>query len=127
MSEDSNKSSDDAGFDATRAELFDALGHPTRIRILQVLNQRQLTFSELKKEVGIESSGHLSFHLGKLNKLVKSTSSGSYELTDDGREALHLAEIMSTTSSPANAAHSIESDRSRGKSSFFTKPKRKLV
>ena len=94
MSNDKGKSTPndaDGGFDSSRAELFDALGHPTRIKILQVLNQRATTFSELKKEVGIESSGHLSFHLGKLNLLLRVTPEGIYELTDDGREALHLA------------------------------------
>ena len=45
-------------------------------------------FSELKKEIGIESSGHLQFHLGKLAHLVGTNAEGSYSLTDDGREAL---------------------------------------
>ena len=101
----------EGGFDSSRAELFDALGHPTRIKILQVLSERPLSFSELKKEVGIESSGHLSFHLGKLNLLVRVNPDGAYELTDDGREALHLAEVMNTTSSPSVAANSIQSER----------------
>ena len=52
-------------------------------------------FADLKKEVGIESSGHLQFHLGKLTGLVGTTQDGSYALTDDGREALR---VLSTTS-----------------------------
>lgn len=111
--------SERGGFDSSRAELFDALGHPTRIRILQALSHRAMTSSELKKEVGIESSGHLTFHLGKLNLLLHANANGLYELTDDGREALHLAEVMSKTSSASAAASSIESGRqSRGKSLF---------
>ena len=57
-------------FNEARAEVFDALGHPTRIKVLQALGQRPLSFSELKKEVGIESSGHMAFHLGWLNHLL---------------------------------------------------------
>lgn len=77
-------------FNRNRAELFEALGHPTRIQILQALNQRPMGFAELKKATGIESSGHLTFHLGKLEGLLKVGQDGSYSLTDDGREALRV-------------------------------------
>lgn len=46
-------------FDSSRAELFEALGHPVRMKILEFLGKAPLGFSELKKKVGIESSGHL--------------------------------------------------------------------
>ena len=77
-------------FDSSRAELFEALGHPVRVKILQALDQRPMGFAELKKAVGIDSSGHLQFHLGKLSGLVETTSEGSYALTDDGREAIRV-------------------------------------
>lgn len=84
----------DTGFDSTTwAELFEELGHPVRMRILQSLGEAQLSFSELKRKVGIESSGHLQFHLGKLDGLVRILG-GDYALTDDGREALRLMETM---------------------------------
>jgi DNA-binding transcriptional ArsR family regulator len=83
---------EDAGFDRAKAELFEAMGHPLRIRILQALEQRHLGFSELKRSVGIESSGHLAFHLGKMSGLVKTTETGDYVLTDDGREALRMVQ-----------------------------------
>ena len=71
-------SAQDAGegedkFNRTRAELFDAIGHPTRIKILEAVSREPLTFSGLKKTVGIESSGHLSFHLEKLGHLLSTT------------------------------------------------------
>ena len=47
-------------------------------------------FAELKREVGIESSGHLQFHLAKLSGLVGTTAGGDYALTDDGREAIRV-------------------------------------
>ena len=80
-------------FDLREAELFEALGHPTRIRILQALNEIPLSFSELKREIGIDSSGHLTFHLSKLAGLVKTNTEGKYCLTDSGREALRIAKI----------------------------------
>ena len=79
-------------FDSSRAELFEALGHPTRVKILRSLEIRPMSFSEIKKEVGIESSGHLQFHLGKLSGLIRADNLGNYALTDDGRGALHVAE-----------------------------------
>lgn len=84
--------SDEIDFDSSRAELFEALGHPIRIKIIKSLSKRPLSFSELKKKIGVESGGHLQFHLNKLNGLVETTLEGSYKLTDDGREALRILE-----------------------------------
>lgn len=84
------KDTDSSAFDASRAELFEALSHPLRVRILQVLGARPQRFSELKHTLGIESSGHLSFHLEKLGNLVKTTLDGDYELSNEGTEALRL-------------------------------------
>jgi DNA-binding transcriptional ArsR family regulator len=57
--------------DQERAEVFDALGHPTRIAILKTLSEGPAGFSELKKRTSIESSGHLQHHLNKLDGLIK--------------------------------------------------------
>jgi sugar lactone lactonase YvrE len=78
----------ESGPENVRAEVFDAIGHPTRIKILQVLHDNPMGFAELKRSVGIESSGNMSFHLNKLRYLVKSTNDGNYILTDAGKEAL---------------------------------------
>jgi len=75
-------------FNKDRAELFEALGHPTRIRILQCLAESPLGFAELKKRLDIESGGLLQFHLGKLQELVKVSAERNYALTDEGKEAL---------------------------------------
>lgn len=78
-------------FNVDRAELFEALGHPTRIRILELLNNSTREFSEMKKALGIESSGLLQFHLSKLQGLVIQSSDGAYTLTDEGKEALRIS------------------------------------
>jgi len=80
----------DSKFNSERAELFEVLGHETRIRILKILSESPCSFSELKRRVGIESSGNLSFHLGKLESLVKTDSIGNYVLTDDGQQAIRV-------------------------------------
>jgi DNA-binding transcriptional ArsR family regulator len=63
--------------DRHRAEVFYALGHPTRIQILKVLSEGSLGFADLKKKTGFESSGHLQHHLTKLNGLSKTDEYGS--------------------------------------------------
>jgi DNA-binding HxlR family transcriptional regulator len=74
--------------DIQQAEVFDALGHPTRIVILKALNDGPSGFAELKKKTGIESSRHLLHHLNKLNGLVKTDEYGKYCLSDQGKDAL---------------------------------------
>jgi ArsR family transcriptional regulator len=39
-----------------KAEFFRALGHPARLRILELLRERERTVSELQVELGIEAS-----------------------------------------------------------------------
>jgi DNA-binding HxlR family transcriptional regulator len=74
--------------DRQRAEVFDALGHPTRIIILKALNERAMGFAELKKRVNIQSSGHLQHHLSKLDGLIETDGNGKYCLSDQGKDAL---------------------------------------
>ena len=74
--------------DRQRAEVFDALGHPTRIAILKALQEGAVGFAELKKKTSIESSGHLQHHLNKLDGLIKTDEYGKYCLSDQGKDAL---------------------------------------
>ena len=69
-----------------KAELFKALGHSGRVRILEVLRDGDHTVAELLPAVGLESS-HLSQQLAVLRKarVVNSTRSGSsvtYSIAD---------------------------------------------
>jgi DNA-binding transcriptional ArsR family regulator len=77
-----------------RAEVFDALSHPTRIMILKALNENPAGFADLKKQLGIESSGHLQHHISKLNDLVKTDETGKYVLSDEGKDALNSVETV---------------------------------
>lgn len=104
-------------FDSSRAELFEALGHPTRVRILRTLESKSMGFAELKREVGIESSGHLQFHLGKLTGLVTTNAEGSYALTDDGREAIRVLDAI-----PAGSERISTTSRTSHKRDSWLKP-----
>jgi ArsR family transcriptional regulator len=61
-----------------KAEFFKTLGHPARIRILELLTEREQAVSELLPEVGIEAA-HLSQQLAVLRRmnLVVSRRDGS--------------------------------------------------
>jgi ArsR family transcriptional regulator len=50
-----------------KAEFFKTLGHPARIRILELLSAREHSVGELQPEVGLEAS-HLSQQLGVLRR-----------------------------------------------------------
>ena len=70
------------------SEMFEAISHPIRIKILKLLAKRPMSFSELKRELGIKSSGKLDFHLKKLGNLVTLNSEDKYALTKEGYAAL---------------------------------------
>lgn len=79
---------------AQRAEVFDALSHPTRIRLLKILHGQTLSFADLKKRMRIESGGHLQHHLSKLGNLVKTDAYGRYSLSEQGEDALFAMETI---------------------------------
>ena len=68
-----------------KAEFFKTLGHPVRIRVLELLGMREHAVSELLGEIDIEPAG-LSQHLAVLRRAGLVTgrrqgSSVSYSLT----------------------------------------------
>ncbi|MEV7278693.1 metalloregulator ArsR/SmtB family transcription factor [Streptomyces sp. NPDC093111] len=69
-----------------KAEFFKTLGHPVRIRVLELLSVREHGVSEMLAEVGVEPA-HLSQQLAVLRRsnLVVARREGSgvfYSLTD---------------------------------------------
>jgi DNA-binding transcriptional ArsR family regulator len=68
-----------------KAEFFKTLGHPARIRVLELLSEREMPVSELLPEIGLEAS-NLSQQLAVLRRagLVTARREGSqvyYALT----------------------------------------------
>lgn len=76
------------------AELFEAISHPERIKILKILQKQPSSFASLKRQLGIDSSGNLDYHLKKLRQLVTIQQDGLYGLTDAGKEALLSIEAI---------------------------------
>lgn len=76
-----------------KAEFFKTLGHPVRIRVLELLSEREHAVSEMLPEVGVEPA-HLSQQLAVLRRanLVITRREGSavyYSLTNP-----QVAELM---------------------------------
>lgn len=90
-----------------KAELFKALAHPGRVRILEVLRDGARTVAELVPLVGLEPS-HLSQQLAVLRRArvvtaQRSGSSVTYEIAgDDIVELLATARRFLITSLSAN-------------------------
>ncbi|MGA7835315.1 MAG: metalloregulator ArsR/SmtB family transcription factor [Acidimicrobiales bacterium] len=81
-----NEVRDDKPLYVAKAELFKSLGHPTRVRILELLVEGELSVSSLLAATGIEPSS-LSQHLNvvKHTGLVQSSRVGNvvtYRVTD---------------------------------------------
>lgn len=71
-----------------KAELFKALAHPGRVRILEALAHGERAVNEIQPLVGIDASSHLSQQLGVLRRagLVQTRKDGAsviYRLADD--------------------------------------------
>jgi ArsR family transcriptional regulator len=86
-----------------KAEFFKTLGHPARIRVLEVLREGEHSVSQLVPEVGIEAS-HLSQQLAVLRRanLVQTRKEGStvfYSVADPAVfELLEVAKRILTSS-----------------------------
>jgi DNA-binding transcriptional ArsR family regulator len=86
-----------------KADFFKTLGHPARIRVLEILRDGECSVSELMPQVGLEAS-HLSQQLGVLRRagVVQSRKDGStvlYSVSDPRIfELLELAKQILSTS-----------------------------
>ena len=122
-----------------KAEFFKTLGHPARIRVLEVLRDGERTVSDLVPAVGIEAS-HLSQQLAVLRRanLVQARKEGTsvlysvgnpmiFELLDVARRILTssldetralLTELELSESSPHSSKVKVGTERkNRGKAS----------
>lgn len=85
-----------------KAEFFKTLGHPARIRVLELLSEREMAVSELLPELALEAS-NLSQQLAVLRRagLVTARREGSqvyYTLTSPQvAELLTVARVILTS------------------------------
>jgi ArsR family transcriptional regulator len=84
-----------------KAEFFKTLGHPIRIRVLELLSQREHTVAEMLAEIGVEAA-NLSQQLAILRRagLVTARREGlsvTYEITSpEVAELLAVARAILT-------------------------------
>ena len=69
--------------------VFEALSHETRRRIIRILKEKPLAYSEMLEALGVET-GALNYHLGKLKGLVEKSEDGTYRLTPLGVRAYEV-------------------------------------
>jgi len=82
------------------AEIFEKISHPTRLKILSLLEDNPMNFGQLKTALRIDSNGNLDHHLKKLDTLIYLDVGGLYKLSDDGKEAIHAVQFMESTMIP---------------------------
>ncbi len=73
--------------------MFSSLKHPVRRKILRILADKPLTFSEMLDLLGVSSS-NLTYHLESLGELVTKNDDGVYRLSTFGSAAVSTMKIV---------------------------------
>jgi hypothetical protein len=73
--------------------MFSSLKHPARRKILRMLSEKPMPFSQMLEELGVSSS-HLTYHLENLGELVSKTENGQYRLSTFGEAAVSTMKIV---------------------------------
>ena len=76
-------------------DIFEAISHPLRVEILKLLAKKPMRFADIKRELEIESSGLLDFHLKKLDNSISVDNEGFYVLSEKGFAALQAIDTIS--------------------------------
>ena len=73
--------------------MFKSLKHPVRRKILRILSDKPMGFSEMLDGLGVSSS-HLTYHLESLGELVTKVDGGNYKLSTFGEAAVNTMRIV---------------------------------
>jgi len=73
----------------TYSTLFSSLRHPARRKILKMLSERSMTFSQMLDKLGIPGS-QLTYHLETLSEFVVKTETGKYKLSSFGEASVSM-------------------------------------
>jgi DNA-binding transcriptional ArsR family regulator len=93
----------DEGLDP--AKVMRMISHPVRMRIIELLAAKPMSWKELSTEVGVKT-GSLYHHLDTLEKIVTRDSERRYTLTRLGREI--FAQLNDEKKTPAQSMQGIE-------------------
>jgi DNA-binding transcriptional ArsR family regulator len=75
--------------DETYSVIYAALKHPVRRRILRMLAQEELTYTQMLTKLDLDT-GHLNYYLESLGELLAKTPEGKYRLSEFGVAAFKL-------------------------------------
>ena len=75
--------------DDTYSTMFTALKHPIRRKILRIINQSPVTYTEILSQLSIDN-GLLNYHLESLRELIRKKEDGTYTLSEFGLAGLTL-------------------------------------
>jgi DNA-binding transcriptional ArsR family regulator len=73
--------------------MFSSLKHPIRRKVLRILSDKPLTFSEMLDLLGVSSS-NLTYHLESLGELVTKDEKGTYKLSTFGLASVSTMKIV---------------------------------
>ena len=73
--------------------MFSSLKHPARRKILRILADKPLTFSEMLELLGVSSS-NLTYHLDNLGELVAKGENGLYKLSTFGLASVNTMRVV---------------------------------
>ncbi len=73
--------------------MFSSLRHPARRKILRMLSEKPMSFSQMLEELGVSSS-HLTYHLESLGELVSKTDGGEYRLSTFGAASVDTMRVV---------------------------------
>ena len=81
--------------------MFSSLKHPARRKILRVLSERPMTFSQLLDTLEVSSS-NLTYHLDSLGELLFKTADGEYKLSTFGTASVNTMKMVEEAPVPKN-------------------------
>lgn len=73
--------------------MFSSLKHPARRKILRMLADKPMTFSEMLEYLGVSSS-NLTYHLENLGELVTKDENGTYKLSTFGLASVNTMKVV---------------------------------
>ena len=73
--------------------MFSSLKHPARRKILRMLSEKSMTFSQLLDTLEISSS-NLTYHLESLGELLFKTEDGAYKLSTFGVASVNTMKVV---------------------------------
>jgi len=73
----------------TYSTMFSSLRHPARRKILRMLSEKSMTFSQMLEHLEIPGS-HLTYHLENLGELVVKMDDGKYKLSSFGKASVSM-------------------------------------